>query len=45
LEALHQEILDEIEESPHEPPSTPLEIEPDSPRPSKIDKDELSDVD
>ena len=44
-EALHQEIVDEVEELPNQTPVSSVEIEPDPPQPSKIDKDELSDVD
>jgi len=43
LEALHQEIVAEIEELPGQPDISPLGIEPDPPQPSKVDKDELSD--
>ena len=45
LEALHQEIVDEVKELLNQTPISSLEIEPDPPQPSKIDKDELSDVD
>jgi len=45
LEALHEEIVGEVEERPDQPAIPPLELVPDPPQPSKIDKDELSDVD